>query len=71
MWISIQAHIYPHLSKVKLLLETNGGINEQYLQWATYMPRTTVQDVPLLVYRTSRKAYMRVYCMPFQECNRR
>ena len=65
MWISIQAHIYPHLSKVKLLLETNGGINEQYLQWVPYMPGTTVHDVPLLVYGTGRKAYLRAYGMPF------
>jgi len=37
-----------------LLLKTNGGINEQYLQWVPYMPGTTVQVVPLLVYGTDR-----------------
>ena len=44
----------------RLLLETNGGINEQYLQWVPYMPGTTTQDVPSLVYGTGRKAYRRV-----------
>jgi len=43
-----------------LLLETNRDINEQCLQWVPYMPGTTVQGVPLLVYRNGRKAYMRV-----------
>ena len=40
MWTSVPAHIYPHLSKVRLLLETNGGINEQCLQWVPCMPGT-------------------------------
>jgi len=48
------------MSKARLLLETNGGINEQYLQWVPYMPGTTVQGVPLLMYGTERKAYRRV-----------
>jgi len=37
-------------------LETSRGINEQYLQWVPCMPGTTVQGVPLLVYRAGRKA---------------
>jgi len=52
--------MYPPLRKVRLLLETNGGINEQCLQYVPYMPGTTVQGVLLLVYGTGRKAYMRV-----------
>ena len=44
MWTSVPAHIYPHLSKARLLLETNGGINEQCLQWVPYIPGTTTQD---------------------------
>jgi len=60
MWTSVPAHIYPHLSKIRLLLETNGGINEQYLQWVPYMPGTTVHDVQLLLFEIGRKAKMRV-----------
>ena len=60
MWTSVPAHLYPRLSKAKLLLETNGVINEQCLQWVPYMPGTMVQDVPSLVYGTGRKAYSRV-----------
>jgi len=48
------------MSKSRLLLKTNGGINEQCLQWIPCMPGTTVQDVPLLVLETNRKAYRRV-----------
>jgi len=44
MWTSVPAHIYPYLSKARLLLKTNGGINEQCLQCVPYMPGTTVQD---------------------------
>jgi len=36
MWTSIQTHIYRHLSKARLLLKTNKGINEQCLQWVLY-----------------------------------
>ena len=57
---SVPTHIHPHMSKLRLLLETNGGINEQCLQWVPCLPGTTVHDVPLLVLGTSRKAYMRV-----------
>ena len=60
MWISVPAHIYPHLSKTRLLLEINGGINEQCLQWVPYMSGTTVHDVLLLMHGIGRKAYMRV-----------
>jgi len=28
MWNSVPAHIYPHQSKARLLLETNEGIKE-------------------------------------------
>jgi len=56
MWTSIPAHIYPHLSKARLSLKINGGINEQYLQWVSYMPGTTVHDVSLLVFGTGCKA---------------
>ena len=54
MWTSV--HIYPHLSKARLLLETKGGINEQCLQWVPCIPGTTAQDVPLLGDGTYRKA---------------
>ena len=63
MWTSIPAHIYPHLSKVRLLLETNGDINEQCLQWVPYIPGTMVESVPLQVYGTGHKAYTRVYAL--------
>jgi len=56
MWTSILARIYPHLSKARLLLKTNRGINKQYLQWVSYILETTVHDVPLLVYETGLKA---------------
>jgi len=69
MWTSIPAHIYPHLSKVRLLLKTNGGTNEQCLQWVLYMPGITVHDVMLLVYGIGHKAYMRVFLFP--DCNRK
>ena len=57
---SILAHIHPHLSKSRLLFETNEGINEQCLQLVPYMPGTTVHNVPLLVYGAVHKAYRRV-----------
>jgi len=60
MWTSVPAHIYPHLSKARLLLETNMDINEQCLQWVPCMPGTTIQGVPLLVYGIGRKVYKRV-----------
>jgi len=41
-------------------LETNGGINEQCLQWVPCIPGTTTQDVPLLVYGTYREAFKSV-----------
>ena len=43
-----------------MLLETNGGINEQCLQLVPYMLGTTIHDVLLLVNGTGHKAYMRV-----------
>jgi len=59
MGTSIPSHIYPHLSKTRLLLETNGGINEHCLQWFPYMPGTMVEGILLLVYESGRKAYKR------------
>jgi len=44
MLTSIPAHLYPHMSKAMLLLETNGGINEQCLQWVPYIPGTMTQN---------------------------
>jgi len=38
MYISVPTRIHSHLSKPRLLLETNGGINEQYLQWVCSTP---------------------------------
>jgi len=38
MYNSVPAHIHPHMSKSRLLLETNEGINEQCLQWVPCMP---------------------------------
>ena len=46
------------MSKSRLLLETDGGISEQCLQWVMCMPGTTVQGISLLVYRTGHEAYM-------------
>ena len=31
MFPSVPTHIHPYMSKLRLLFETNGGINEQYL----------------------------------------
>ena len=65
MWTSVPAHIYPHLSKVRLLLETNGGINEQCLQWVPYIPGTTAQDCSVAWW--TEHAARRTggsYCMP-------
>jgi len=45
-------------------LETNGGINEQYLQWVPCMPGTTVQDVPLLVVGLAARRTGGSYRMP-------
>ena len=42
MCISIPAQMHPHLSKSRLLLKTNKGINEQCLQWVPCIPETTV-----------------------------
>jgi len=47
------------MGKPRLLLETNDEANKLYLQWVPYMPGTTTQGVPLLVYETGCKAYMR------------
>ena len=57
MYPSILTHIHPYMSKLRLLLETDAETNVLYLQWVPYMPGTTTQGVPLLVYRTSRKVY--------------
>jgi len=48
MWTSFPVHIYPHLSKVRFLLETNGGINEQCLQWVPYIPGTIAHDCSII-----------------------
>jgi len=53
---TLPEHIHPHLNKPRLLLETDGGINKQCLQWAPCITGTTAQDVPLLVYGTGREA---------------
>ena len=45
---SVLTHIHPHLSKLRLLLETSGSINEQCLQWVPCIPGITAQDFPLL-----------------------
>ena len=60
MYPSVPVHIYPYMSKLKLLLETDDETNGLCLQWVPYMPRTTTQGVPLLVYGTSPKAYMKL-----------
>ena len=55
---SILTHTHTsYMSKLRLLLETNDEINGLCLQLVPYMPGTTTQGVPLLVYGTSRKAY--------------
>ena len=56
MWTSVLTHIYPHLSKARLLLKTNGGINEQCLQLVPYVPGIKVHDITLLMFGTDRKA---------------
>jgi len=37
----ILAQIYPHLSKVRLLLETDDETHELYLQWVLCLSGTT------------------------------
>ena len=45
MWLGVQpTHIHPYIRKSRLLLETNGCINELCLQWTPYMPGITVHD---------------------------
>ena len=66
---SVPTHMHPYMSKLRLLLETNEGINEQCLQWVPCMIGTTVQGVPSLVYRTGHKAYSRwvLFICPFRK----
>ena len=56
---SVPTHTHLYMRKLGLLLETNNKTNGLCLQWVTYMPGTTIQGVPLLVYGIGRKAYMR------------
>jgi len=57
MYPCVPTHIHSYMSKPRLSLETDDETNRLYLQWISYMPGTTNQGVPLLVYGTSRKAY--------------
>jgi len=43
------SHIPPYMSKSRLLLETDDETNGLYLQWVPCIPKTTAQDVPLLI----------------------
>ena len=49
MYSSVSTHIHPYMSKPRLLLETDDEINGLCLQWVSYIPKTTAQDVPLLI----------------------
>ena len=62
---SVLTHIHPHLSKLRLLLETSVGINEQCLQWVPCIPGTTAQDVPLLGTEPTARLSGGSYRMPF------
>jgi len=66
---SVPTNIHSYMSKLRLLLDTSGGINEQCLQWVPCMPGTTVQGVPSLVYETGRKAYSKwvLFICPFKK----
>jgi len=59
MYPSVPTHIHPYMSKPRLLLETDDETNVLCLQWVSYIPGTTNQGVPLLVYEIDRKACRR------------
>ena len=42
MYLSVSTHMHPYMSKPRLLLETNEGINGQCLQWVPCMPGNTI-----------------------------
>ena len=52
-------YTFQHMSKLRLLLETDDETNVLCLQWVSYIPGTTADGVLLLVYGTGRKAYKR------------
>ena len=45
---SVPTHIYPYMSKLRLLLETNDETNGLCLQWVPCIPVTMSQDVLVL-----------------------
>jgi len=45
---SVPTHIHPYMSKLRLLFETDDETNMLCLQWVSYIPGTTAQDVPML-----------------------
>jgi len=46
---SVPTHIHPYMSKLRMLLETNNETNRLCLQWVSYIPGITAQNVPLLI----------------------
>ena len=48
MWTSVPAHIYPHLSKARLLLETNGVSTNNVYSGSRAYPGPRPRIVPLL-----------------------
>ena len=67
MSTSVPAHIYPHLSKSRLLLETNRGINEQCLQWVPYMPGPRSRVFHCWCMQPAARPTRGSYRMPFQD----
>jgi len=57
-------YTFQHMSKLRLLLETDDETNVLCLQWVSYIPGTTADSVLLLEYGTDNKAYKRwvLYC---------